>query len=143
MKKIALMFCAALAAGSVFAGEWTLKDWLKDIDSRIRRTEDKRKTGLVAAASVRGAKQDDDARKLYWKGRRETRPVTAEELDAFKASVSQAEQGKTAEAEAGLDAFMKKYPLSPLQPDAKKTLALLKAAPSSPASPALDAKPAD
>lgn len=141
MKKLVLVLCAALAAFPVLAGEWTLKDWLKDLDSRIHRTEEKRKSGLVAAASVRGAKQDDDARKLYWKGRKQVRPVSGEELDAFKAAVGLAQQGKNVEAQAGLESFMKKYPSSPLQEDAKQTLALLKTP--SPATPAADAKPAE
>jgi TolA-binding protein len=144
MKKIALLFCAALVAGPALAGEWTLKDWLKDLDARIHRTEDKRKSGLVAAASVRGAKQDDEARKLYWKGRKQSQPVTGEELDAFKAAVALAQQGKAAEAQAGLEAFAKKYPSSALSEDAKQTLALLKApAAGTPSSTAPDAKPAD
>jgi TolA-binding protein len=139
MKRHLFAIALFLAAGGAWAGERSLKDWLKDLDMRLRHTEDRHKR-LVAAASVRGAKQEDDGKKLYWKGRKENRPVTAEELDAFKTSVALAKDGKTAEAQAGLESFLAKFPSSPMADDAKQTLALLKEAP---APAATDAKPAE
>lgn len=127
MKKAILAFCLALLPLSASAEGRTLKDWLKDLDSRLRRTEERHKGRTVAAASVRGAKQEDAA-KLYWKGRKGTRAVTPEELEAFKAAVALAGEGKTAEARKGLEDFMAKFPESHLAPDAKETLALLPAA---------------
>jgi TolA-binding protein len=124
MKKSVLALFLLLAGP--LAAEWTLKDWLKDLDSRVRRTEQKRQNHLVAAASVRGAKQEGDAKKVYWKGRQGAGAVTAEELEAFKAAVALAREGKADEAKVSLEAFMSKFAASPLKEDAQKTLALLK-----------------
>lgn len=130
MKKMILALCLALAAAPVVAEGRSFKDWLKDLDARIRRTEDKRRDQLITAGAVRGNKESD-AGKLYWKGRKEVRPVTAEELDAFKASVALAGAGKSAEAKKGLEDFLVKFPGSPLEEDAKETLTYLNQVPAS------------
>lgn len=127
MKKL-LLALALLLPLSAVAGERSFKDWLKDLDARIRQTEKKRAGALTAAASVRGDKQSD-AKEIYWKGRKGQRPVTAEELDSFKAAVALAQEGKNAEAKKGLEDFTAKYPESALAPDAKEALTYLAAAP--------------
>jgi hypothetical protein len=124
---------AFLLVGAASAGDPSLRDWLKELQARLQHTQ-KRYRQLTAAASVRGDKQEDASRKLYWKGRKESRPVTLEELNAFQAAVTLAEGGKTAEARSALNAFTAKYPASPFEDDAKKTLARLPEAP--PAAPA-------
>ena len=91
-KKILFLF-AALVASTAWAGERTLKDWLKDLDARLRRTEQRRKDQIAGVAAVRGAKQEDVG-KLYWKGRKGNRAVTLEEVDAFKKAVALAQEGK-------------------------------------------------
>lgn len=126
MTRLALAALLCLAAVLPLSAERGFKDWLKDLEARIRRTESRRNSQIAAVASVRGAKQDDAA-KLYWKGRRGNRSVTAEELDAFKGAVRLAKDGKTAEAKAALEAFVAKYPGGALEEDAKQTLALLPA----------------
>ena len=134
MKKTVLALCLSLLPLSLSAEGRSLKDWLKDLDSRLRRTEERHKGRLTAAASVRGAKQEDSS-KLYWKGRKGNQAVTSEEIEAFKAAVGLAGEGKTSEARKGLEEFMAKFPGSPLGPDAQSTLALLPVEPVPAAAP--------
>src|SRR6185503_7891511 len=139
MKRIATLSALALSlfVTSVQAGEWTLKDWLKDLDAKINRVERKQKSRMTAAAAVRGAKQDQSSsKKLYWKGKKTAQPVTQQELDEFKASVALAQEGKNEDVEKSLTAFMQKHPDSALAPDAQKTLALLKQSPAPESTPA-------
>jgi hypothetical protein len=134
---VPVLLALFLAGGA--AADSSLKDWLKDLQARLHRTE-KRYQQLTASASVRGDKKEDAARKLYWKGRKESRPVTLEELNAFQSAVALAEDGKMAEARSALNAFTAKYPSSPFEEDAKKTLARLPEAPA--ATPAATPAPA-
>ena len=137
MKKILLAITLMLPLASLQAGDRSFKDWLKDLDAKLRRVEDKRRNQLTAAASVRGAKQDEGG-KLYWKGRKKSQAVSVEELDAFRRAVDLAQAGKSAEAQEGLEALLTAHPGSPLEEDARKTLALLKDAPAD-AAPAAEA----
>ena len=102
MNKWIPVLLASLLAVSASAGGKSFKDWLKELDARLRRHE-KRYHQLTVAAAVRGDKTKE-APKLYWKGRKEYRPVTGEELKAFRAAITLAEEGKTGEARAGLEA---------------------------------------
>jgi len=129
MKMITKSF-AAIALVFLSVGVWgagkSLRDWLKELEAKIYRTEDKRKTRLISAAAVRGRKEDEDARKLYWKGKTSATPVTQKELEQFKAAVALAKEGKNEEAKKSLDVFLEENPNSALTADAKATLALLK-----------------
>jgi TolA-binding protein len=127
MKKILLAWTLLLPLAAL-AGERSFKDWLKDLDARIRQTERRRAGQLTAAASVRGA-QEGAAAKLYWKGRKTTRPLSEPELDAFKKAVALAQDGKSTEAKAALESFLKDFPDTPLEKDARETLAYLTAPP--------------
>lgn len=121
------LLALALAVGA-FAGEkkWTLSDWLRDLDARIRKVQDKNKNRKSAVAAVRGAKVKPST-KLYWKG--EKAEVTDEELSEFKAAVDLAQSGDGEAARAALDAFVKKHPGSALKADVEETRSLLAAAP--------------
>ena len=125
LKGVALSFLTALVCLPAGA-EWSLKDWLKELDAKIHRTEEKHKSQLTAAAAIRGTKQDDSETKLYWKGKKKAEPLTEEELNEFKAAVALAEEGKPTEAEKSLNAFLEKRPKSALAADARQTLELMK-----------------
>jgi TolA-binding protein len=135
MKTKIYIWTAALALAMsmrlLSAGEWSLSEWLKSLNGKVQRTEQKRKGQLAAAAAVRGdKKQDAEAKKLYWKGKKgEEKPASVSELEDFKAALGLAEKGQTAEAEKSFQAFLEKYPASPMAEDAKQTLALLKETP--------------
>lgn len=121
----------ALSMRFLSAGEWSLADWLKNMGGKVQRTEQRRKGQLLAAAAVRGdKKQDAAAKKLYWKGKKgEEKPATLQELEDFKAALALAEGGKNDEAEKAFQAFIEKYPASPMGDDARQTVALLKDSP--------------
>jgi hypothetical protein len=134
MRIVTPVLLSLLIAGAASAGNPSLKDWLKDLQARLQHTQ-KKYQQLTASASVRGDKKDDASRKLYWKGRKESRLVTLEEVNAFQAAVSLAEDGKPAESRAALNAFTAQYPSSPFKEDVLKTLALLPETPA-PTAPA-------
>jgi hypothetical protein len=106
------------------AKDWSLGDWLKVLEAKIRRTEDRYQSDRAAVAAVRGRKTEE-AGGLYWKGRKTA--LTAEELSAFKASLALIDGGKVEDARTALTAFLTKYPAGALAEDAKKTLSLLAA----------------
>lgn len=121
----------ALSMRFLSAGEWSLSEWLKSMSGKVQRTEQKRKGQLLTAAAVRGDKKEDAAaKKLYWKGKKgEEKPATLQELEDFKAALALAEGGKNDEAEKAFQAFIEKYPASPMGDDARQTVALLKDSP--------------
>ena len=82
----------------------------------------------TAVAGTRGAKEDSAAR-LYWKGKKSDESVSEEELAVFKEGIELVAKGDRPTAINELEAFMATYPLSPLIPDAKKALDLVKAEP--------------
>jgi len=129
------LLAVALSSSVVFAeARWNLQDWLKELQTRIRRAETRKHSQVVAVAAVRGTKSDgSEARRLYWKGKEKTASVTKEQLDAFKSAVSLAEAGKKDEAEKSLDNFLTTYPESPMKAEAEQTLALLKISQETPA----------
>jgi hypothetical protein len=111
-----LTIALAVAVGAGAAEKkWTLSEWLKDLDSKIRRVQDKHKNQKVAVAAVRGDKAKPTT-KLYWKG--EKGEVSDAEIADFKAAVDLAQTGKPDEARAALDAFLAKYPATAMKADA-------------------------
>jgi len=74
---------------------------------------------------LRGSKQEPLSKQLYWKGRAGTRPVSTDEVKAFRDAIDEARAGKKAEASAALKSFLDKYPKSALKPDAEDSLKLL------------------
>ncbi|MBL0349207.1 MAG: hypothetical protein IPP68_02375 [Elusimicrobia bacterium] len=129
---LAMALAVAVGAGAA-EKKWTLSDWLKDLDSKIRRVQDKHKNQKVAVAAVRGDKAKPTT-KLYWKG--EKAEVTDAEIADFKAAVDLAQSGKADDARAALDAFLAKYPTTVLKGDVEQTRSLLTAAPAESPAPA-------
>ena len=129
-----LTIALAVAVGAGAADKkWTLSEWLKNLDSKIRRVQDKHKNQKVAVAAVRGDKAKPTT-KLYWKG--EKGEVSDAEIADFKAAVDLAQTGKPDEARAALDAFLVKYPATAMKADVEQTRSLLTAAPVESAAPA-------
>jgi TolA-binding protein len=126
---LALLTVFGLGLSSSRAG-WSLSDWLEKMDRRLSRADERYNQQYAAVAAVRGAKTENNAATLYWKGKRA--PVTREEFDAFKAAVALARDKKPDQAQAAFESFLKNYPASPLSPDARETLTLLTQTPPSP-----------
>ena len=105
-----------------------LSSWLKELQKKIDVLAPRKSLSVsTGVAGVRGAKDDSGRSKLYWKGKKGDEPVTEEELHEFKEGLEFAAKGDTAMATRELEEFMKQYPDSPLIPDAKKSLDLVKA----------------
>jgi TolA-binding protein len=122
---LALCFTTAAAQEKKESG---LSSWFKELQKKIDLVSPKKNLPLsTGVAGVRGAKEDSNKSKLYWKGKRGDEPVTEEELKAFKEGLTIAEAGKKTEAIQEFEEFLKQHPDSALVPDAKKSLDLLKA----------------
>jgi TolA-binding protein len=123
---LAAFIVAALSHFIAAEPRWTLESWLKELQTRIHRVENRRQSQTVAVAAVRGSKAEGPAaRQLYWKGREKSAAVSQAQLDAFKAAVALAEAGKKDDAQKSLTDFLAAYPQSPMKAEAEKTLALL------------------
>jgi TolA-binding protein len=106
-----------------------IASWLKGLQQKISQIAPRKSVVMTTGvAGVRGSKEDSQV-KLYWKGKKGEEAVTEEELAEFKEAVDYASKGDRAGAIQELEEFMKQYPDSPLIPDAKKTLDLVKAEP--------------
>jgi TolA-binding protein len=105
-----------------------LSSWFKELQKKIDLVSPKKNLPMsTGVAGVRGAKDDSNKNKLYWKGKKGEEPVTEEELKEFKEGLVFAEVGKKPEAIQEFEEFLKQHPDSALVPDAKKSLDLLKA----------------
>jgi TolA-binding protein len=82
-------------------------------------------SGGTNVIGLRGSKQEPVSKQLYWKGKSGSRPVSTDEVKAFRDALDQARAGKKTEASAALKSFLDKYPKSALKPDAEETLKLL------------------
>ena len=106
-----------------------IAEWLKSLQQKIGQIVPKKTVPLTnGVAGVRGAKEDSQI-KLYWKGKKGEEPVTEEETKKFQEAIDLAAKGDQPGAVKGLEEFLKLYPDSPLVPDAKKTIDLVKAEP--------------
>lgn len=134
MKKllsIALVFglccTAALAQEQEKKTGSSIAEWIKSLQNKIAQITPKKSLPLsTGVAGVRGAKEDSQV-KLYWKGKKGDEAVTESELSEFKAAIDSASGRDQTTAAKEIEKFMAKYPDSPLIPDAKKTLDLVKA----------------
>ncbi len=126
-----LMVLAVAAGAGAAEKKWNLSDWLKNLDAKIRRVQDKHRQERLSVAAVRGSKQGD-TRKLYWKGKKGAMEVSVEELAAFKSAVDLAKDEKSEEAQAALSEFIEKYPKSAMKNEAESTRALLAEATAAP-----------
>ncbi len=104
-----------------------LSDWLRDIQKKIEQIIPKKTLPVTTGvAGVRGAKEDSQV-KLYWKGKKGDEAVTEGELTKFKTGLDLAAKGDKQASVKELEDFMKQYPDSPLIPDVKKTMEMVKA----------------
>jgi TolA-binding protein len=104
-----------------------LSDWLRGIQKKIEQIIPKKSLPMTTGvAGVRGAKEDAQV-KLYWKGKKGDESVTEGELAKFKTGIDLAEKGDKQASIKELEDFMKQYPDSPLIPDVKKTMDMVKA----------------
>jgi TolA-binding protein len=104
-----------------------LSDWLRGIQKKIEQIIPKKSLPVTTGvAGVRGAKEDSQV-KLYWKGKKGDESVTEDELAKFKAGIDLAAKGDKQASIKELEDFMKQYPDSPLIPDVKKTMEMVKA----------------
>ena len=132
---LALVVVLCLGPAAALAGEQEKKEksgifeWLKTLQKKIAQIVPKQGVPVsTAVAGVRGAK-GDPADKVYWKGKKNEEAVTEEEMAVFKEGIDLAARGERPAAIKEFETFMAKYPDSPLIPDAKKTLDLVKAEP--------------
>ena len=133
---LALCFTMAAAQEQKESG---LSSWFKELQKKIDIIAPRKSLPVsTGVAGVRGAKDDSNKNKLYWKGKKGEEPVTEEELKEFKEGLAFAEAGNKTEAVREFEEFLKQYPDSALVPDAKKSLDLLKA--EAKAEPAPEAK---
>jgi TolA-binding protein len=121
--------CAAMAAAQETQEKKSsgLSDWLRDIQKKVEQIIPKKSLPVTTGvAGVRGAKEDSQV-KLYWKGKKGDESVTEGELAKFKAGIDLAAKGDKQASIKELEDFMKQYPDSPLIPDVKKTMDMVKA----------------
>jgi TolA-binding protein len=132
-KTFALVLIIGLCATVVAAQDTQEKksagfsDWLRGIQKKIEQIIPKKSLPVTTGvAGVRGAKEDSQV-KLYWKGKKGDEAVTEGELAKFKTGVELAAKGDKQASVKELEDFMNQYPDSPLIPDVKKTLDMVKA----------------
>ena len=124
---VSLGLCAAALAEAQQKQETGFSEWLKGLQRKIDQMVPKKAVPLsTGVAGVRGAKEDSPS-KLYWKGKKGPEAVAAGELAEFREGIDLAAKGDMARAAHELEEFLKQYPDSPLVPDVKKTLDMVKA----------------
>src|SRR4051812_26356854 len=109
--------------------EQTLAEYLQQLQTKLDHTARHANQPGAEGASVvglRGAKQE--AKPLYWKGKKGKSSVTTDEVKAFRSAVDQANAGKTQDALLALKAFEENYPKSAMLPDVQETITRLDAA---------------
>jgi TolA-binding protein len=130
-----LLIISITSATALFGQEQEKKpapgiaEWLRGLQKRIAQIVPSKSIPVTTGvAGVRGAKEESQT-KLYWKGKKGEEVVSEEEMTNFKAAIEIVSQGDKPAAVKELEKFMTKFPDSPLIPDAKKTLDLVKAEP--------------
>jgi len=133
MRKIAtfaVLFCLASAAAGADQERKqgpSVSEWLKSMQRKIEALVPKKSVPVdTGVAGVRGAKEDALPR-LYWKGKKGDESVTEEEVAEFRTAIELASSGNNAAAARELEEFITEFPASPLIPDARRTLELVKA----------------
>lgn len=112
-----------VTASTGFAAEKsTLSFWIKNTGSKLSSVSKKNKNTSVAGVKGAPEKATDE---LYWKG--DKPDVNEDEIDALESAIDRANKGDTAAAITELEAFIAKYPKSPLTPDAQEGIKMLKA----------------
>jgi TolA-binding protein len=124
---LTLCCAAAMAQEQARKPGPSISAWLKGLQIKIAHIVPKKSVPLsTGVAGVRGAREDSQA-KLYWKGKKDEEAVTDEEMEKFKSALDVAGTSEPAAAVKELEKFMVQFPDSPLIPDAKKTLDMVKA----------------
>lgn len=98
--------------------------WLARMEAKITKIESKPQKDTTGVAAVRGDKKAT-GKQLYWKGRLSSKPVTEEEIVAFKEALNKAGEGYFESATTDLKQFLEKHPSSPLISDVRTTLSLI------------------
>lgn len=123
---ITLFFLSMLFSQEISTAD-SLKNWLSKMQTKIQRLHKKTSSStFVTVAGVRGAKQELSKNKIYWKGKKGTKRVSANELMLFETGINYAQNGEYQKALETLEKFIKTYPKSPLFADVQKTIALIK-----------------
>ncbi|MDH4226149.1 MAG: hypothetical protein OEV59_00140 [Deltaproteobacteria bacterium] len=128
MKRILVVFTAVAVfalfmPGAALAGNGTVSKWLKGISYKLKLNSgnDSASSSKNAVAGAKGA-EGENKEELYWK----SVVIKDEERAAFNEALKLIDDGKNPEAAAKLEAFVEKYPDSPLVKDAKEGIAALK-----------------
>jgi TolA-binding protein len=125
---IVIMALSVTMASAQEKKESSLLSWFKELQKKIDIISPRKNLSMsTGVAGVRGAKDDSNKNKLYWKGKEGEETITEEELKEFKEGIAFAEAGKKTETIHEFEEFLKQHPDSALVPDAKKSLDLLKA----------------
>lgn len=127
MKKILVataVFFALAGVGPLqgvgYAAGQSLGQWIKTTSNKIDLSSRDRKHKASAVAGVKGAEEKLDEG-IYWK----KESVPDEELSELKAAVSLASEGKSAEAKAAMEGFIKNHHASLLVKDDEEGVKLL------------------
>lgn len=125
MMRATLVVVGLALAGAGYAADENKASAFDGFRKKIEQLTPKKKLATTTAVGgVRGALADAD--ELYWKGETPEQVIDATELAAFEEALTLAEAGDKAQAEKGLNDFMRNYPQSQLKADAEQALALLK-----------------
>lgn len=119
---IAAIFIMNSSVG-IAAEKQGLSFWVKNTGSKLQSVAKKKKETAVAGVKGAPEKAPDE---LYWKDGK-TPDVDEDEVDALESVVEHVNKGESALAIQELETFIDKYPKSPLTPDAKEGLKMLKA----------------
>src|SRR6266566_1072705 len=107
----------------------TLKRMFDEVWAKLRgygpklSTSDAR-TSVTAVAGVRGAESTNSQIKPYWKGDRTDDPAYVQEVNAYNAAQTLADNGAADKAAAAFEEFLKTYPKSVFKPSAQFALGL-------------------
>jgi len=99
-------------------------NWIKELKKKLARSQ-ARQNQVVAVAAVRGT-ETPDSPPLYWKGKKSEGAVSSPEVKEFEMALDSALNGKSDDSAQQLQAFVTKYPESPLAEDAAEALEKLK-----------------
>jgi len=131
MKKVLLTLALLFSVNAVYAaaagGSW-YENLMKGLKTKVQKKLES-KNRLSAVAAVRGAKQSNDAKALYWKGG--VSDAAQKKQDAERKQLTDAVQlvldGDNKTAKAAFEKFIKDNPESVYLPEAKEALEKLPA----------------
>lgn len=101
----------------------TAVNWIRELKKKLAKSQ-ARQNQIVAVAAVRG-NESPDSPPLYWKGKKNAGDVAMPEVAEFDAALDAALKGDPDQSVQALQAFVGKYPQSPLAEEAKGVIAKL------------------